>query len=139
MDISLQIYDFFCPNEYCGDHGKKGKGNIIVYNRYGKQHRRLLKCKTCKSKFSERRETFFFGMHTKEKKIKEVIECLLKGMSYRETAVTTEIDKDTVQRIWKRFLGYCEESLNSLLKEFDIKLEDVIMLLYNRTFREGRY
>jgi len=53
-------------------------------------------------------------------------------MSFRETAAAANIDKDTVQRIWKRFVLYCEESMDSLLKEFNIKLEDLIMLLYKR-------
>lgn len=138
MDIPFNVYDFFCPNEYCDDHGKRGLGNIIVHYRYGKEHRKLLKCKTCNSKFSERRISFFFGMHTKEEKIKEVIEYLLGGMSYREAAVNAKIDKDTVQRIWTRFLDYCEESMGSLLSEFDIKLEDLVMLLHKRSYRGNR-
>jgi hypothetical protein len=53
-------------------------------------------------------------------------------MSFREAAATAGIDKDTVFRIWKRFVAYCEESMEGLLKEFDIKLEDLIILLYQR-------
>jgi len=132
MEISLNLKGFFCPNESCGDHGKKGLGNIVLYQKYGRNHRRLLKCKTCNFRFSERHSTFFFGLHTKESKIKEVISHLLEGMSFRETAAAANIDKDTVQRIWKRFVLYCEESMDSLLKEFNIKLEDLIMLLYKR-------
>ncbi|MBI5188862.1 MAG: helix-turn-helix domain-containing protein, partial [Nitrospirae bacterium] len=120
------------------DHGKRGLGNIVIYDRYGKDRRKLLKCKTCNFRFSERRSTFFFGFHTKESKIKEVILYLLKGMSFREAATASELDKDTVQRIWKRFVLYCEESMDSLLKEFNIKLEDLIMLLYNRTQKRVR-
>jgi hypothetical protein len=89
--------------------------------------------KTCNFKFSERRSTFFFGLHTKEPKIKEVIRHLLEGMSFREAAHASHLDKDTVQRIWKRFMVYCEESVESLLKELNIQLEDLILLLYNRT------
>ncbi len=133
MEISLNLADFFCPNESCGDHGKRGLGNIVVYDKYGKDQRRLLKCRTCNFKFSERRSTFFFGLHTKESKIKEVILYLLEGMSFREAAIASDLDKDTVNRIWKRFMLYCEESMDSLLKEFNIKLEDLIQLLYNRT------
>jgi hypothetical protein len=132
MEISLNLNNFFCPNEACGDHGKKGLGNIVIYDIYGKDHRRLLKCKTCKFRFSERRNTLFFGLHTKEPKIKEVILYLLKGMSFREAASASDLDKDTVQRIWKRFVLYCEESMDTLLKEFNIKLQDLIMLLYTR-------
>ncbi len=132
MEISLKVYDFFCPNESCEDHGKRGLGNIVVYDKYGKDKRKLLKCKTCNYRFSERHSTFFFGLHTKEPKIREVILHLLEGMSFREAATASDIDKDTVNRIWKRFLLCCEESVDSLLKEFNLKLEDLIMLLHKR-------
>lgn len=135
MEISVKLWDFFCPNESCGDHGKKGRGNIIVYDRYGRSGRKLLKCRTCNSKFSERRSTFFFGLHTEESKIREVILYLLEGKSFREAAAAVEIDKDTVQRIWKKFVTYCEESVEVLLKEFNIKLEDLIALLYRRNIK----
>jgi hypothetical protein len=136
MEFSLTHDKFFCPNEACGDHGKKGLGNIVIYDIYGKDRRRLLKCRTCNFRFSERRNTLFFGLHTRESKIKEVIVYLLEGMSFREAASASNLDKDTVQRIWKRFVLYCEESMDSLLKEFDIKLQDLIMLLYKR-IRKG--
>ncbi len=132
MIISLTLDNIFCPNKTCGDHKIKGLGNILVIDRYGKERRRLLKCKTCNFRFSERRNTVFFGLHTRESKIREVILYLLKGMSFRETAYVTDLDKDTVQRIWKRFLEYCEDSMDSLLKEFNIKLEDLILLLSKR-------
>jgi len=132
MDITLNVSNFFCPNQSCNDHKKKGIGNIIIYDRYGKDQRLLLKCKTCNFRFSERRNTFFFGFHTEESKIREVIHCLLEGMSFREAACASDLDKDTVQRIWRRFLEYCEESMESLLKELNMNLEDFIMLLYKR-------
>ncbi len=132
MVFSAETAGFFCPNESCPDYGKKGLGNIVLHNKYGRDNRRLLKCRTCHFKFSERRNTFFFGLHTKESKIREVMACLLEGMSFREAAATARIDKDTVLRIWKRFVANCEESMEGLLKEFDIKLEDLIILLYQR-------
>lgn len=138
MEISLELDDFFCPNESCGDHGKKGLRNIVIYHKYGRDQRKLLKCKTCNFKFSERRSTFFFGLHTKEPKIKEVILHLIEGMSFREAATASNLDKDTVQRIWKRFVLSCEESMGSLLKEFNIKLEDLIMLLHKRIQKRVR-
>ena len=138
MQIPVNLNDFFCPNEACGNHGKRGLGNIVIYDRYGRNRRKLLKCKTCKSTFSERRTTFFFGLHTKESTIREVIRNLQEGMSFREAAVASGLDKDTVQRIWKRFLVNCEESVESLLKEFNIKLEDLIALLYSRTQKKVR-
>lgn len=138
MEFSLKLSDFFCPNESCGNHGKKGHGNIVLLHKYGKDRRKLLKCKTCNVRFSERHSTFFFGLHTKESKIKEVIFYLLEGMSFREAAIEAELDKDTVQRIWKRFVTYCEDSVDSLLKEFNIKLEDLIILLHKRIQKKIR-
>jgi superfamily II RNA helicase len=138
MQIPIKLADFFCPNESCNDHGKRGLGNIVIYDRYGRNRRKLLKCKTCNSTFSERRSSFFFGLHTKETTIKEVIHHLLDGMSFREAAIASDLDKDTVQRIWKRFLLNCEESVESLLKEFNIRLEDLIVLLYKRTQKRVR-
>jgi len=132
MEISLKLNDFCCPNEACEDHNKKGLGNIILYHRYGKERRRLLKCKTCSFRFSERRSAFTFGLHTEDSKIREVILCLVQGMSFREAALASDLDKDTVQRIWKRFVQSCEESMDSLLKELNIRLEDLIMLLHKR-------
>ncbi len=132
MAFSAERGGFFCPNDICSDYGKKRMGNIVVCHKYGRDKRRLLKCKTCNHKFSERRNTFFFGLHTKESKIKEVILYLLDGKSFRQTAATAGIDKDTVLRIWKRFVAYCEESMEGLLMDFNIRLEDLITLLYQR-------
>jgi transposase-like protein len=132
MIFSTETAGFSCSNAACPDCGKKGMGNIVVYNKYGRDNRRLLKCRTCNFKFSERRNTFFFGLHTDESKIREVILYLLEGKSFREAATTAGIDKDTVLRIWKRFVAHCEECMEGLLKEFDIRLEDLIILLYQR-------
>lgn len=132
MNISTDIKDFFCINRECTDYGKRGQGNIIIYNRYGSSNRRLLKCKTCNVRFSERRNSFFFGLHTEETKVRDVIGYLLKGKSFREAASITGIDKDTVLRIWKKFIVYCEESMEGLLSEFNLRLEDLIRLLYER-------
>ena len=132
MVISVNPGEFCCPNESCEDHGKKGQGNIVLYHTYGKNKRNLLKCRTCNVRFSERHSTFCFGLHTQDSKIREVILHLMEGMSFREAATASNLDKDTVQRIWKRFMLYCEESMESLLKEFNIQLEDLVMFLYKR-------
>jgi transposase-like protein len=132
MNISRKLSDFACPNKECTNHAKRGHGNIVLCDTYGKVRRRLLKCKTCNFRFSERKSSFFFGLHTSEATIKDVIHHLLEGMSFRETALASGLDKDTVQRIWKRFVMYYEESVEALLEEFNIGIEDLIMLLYNR-------
>ena len=80
-----------------------------------------------------------FGLHTEEGKIREVIRYLLEGRSFREAAEAAEIDKDTVQRIWKKFVLYCEESMDVLLKEFNLKLEDLITLLLQQEYKKPEH
>ncbi len=60
MDADLPR--FCCPNERCPDHGQGGIGHLTVCVRSGrdKQHR-LLDCRPCRYRFSERRGTPLFG------------------------------------------------------------------------------
>jgi len=52
---------FCCLNDRCPDHGKRGAGNLTVCARYGKdKQRRLLYCRSCKARFSERKGTPLF-------------------------------------------------------------------------------
>ena len=46
---------FCCHNPDCPDYGQRGRGNLTVPMRYGPQQRRLLRCRTCKARFSERK------------------------------------------------------------------------------------
>ena len=53
---------FCCLNSACPDHGKRGAGNLSVTSRYGPaKARRMLRCRTCKARFSERKGTVHFG------------------------------------------------------------------------------
>jgi len=55
---------FCCLNSKCHDRGKRGTGNLIVCDYYGRNNqRRMLYCRTCKARFSERRGTPFFHTH----------------------------------------------------------------------------
>ena len=53
---------FCCRNSACPDHGQRGHGNLTVCGQYGRnQPIRLLYCRTCKARFSERKGTPLFG------------------------------------------------------------------------------
>ena len=53
---------FCCHNQDCHDYGQRGADNLTVCMRYGKhQHLRLLYCRSCKARFSERQGTPLFG------------------------------------------------------------------------------
>ena len=49
---------FCCLNSDCPEHGKRGAGNLTVTHRYGPDKvRRMLRCRACKARFSERKGT----------------------------------------------------------------------------------
>lgn len=125
----MQLARLFCPNKRCRDYKKRGTKNISIIGRYGKNQYRLLRCKTCGFRFSERRLSIFFGLHTDEGTIKEALISLLGGKSIRKTAEEVGLDKDTVQRIWRRVVYQWEMAVEEFLEEINIKgtvFEDIV-------------
>ena len=71
---------FCCQNEQCPDYGKRGLGNLTVCGRYGKhQHIRLLDCRSCKARFSERKGTPLFGSQLSQDKAVSLFQHLAVG------------------------------------------------------------
>ena len=78
------LADFFCPNAACPDHGRKDRGNLAVHGLYGPQQTyRLLKCRTCKTRFSERKGTLFYRSHLSPAKVVSILEHLSEGYGVR--------------------------------------------------------
>ena len=56
------LSEFCCINSDCSEHGKRGGENLRVHQTYGKSDTiRLLECKVCGRKFSERAHTALSG------------------------------------------------------------------------------
>jgi transposase-like protein len=96
MDDDLRR--FCCQNPDCPDHGKRGHGNLTVCGHYGKQQRRLLYCRTCKARFSERKGTALFGCRLPPDKAASVLAHLQEGVGVRKTGRLVGVSKDTVVR-----------------------------------------
>ena len=94
-----ELTNFCCQNEACPDHGKRGAGNLSVCDRYGKYRRRLLYCKTCKARFSERKGTPLYRCHLPEEKALAVLEHLDEGCGIRPTGRLVGVHRDTVVRL----------------------------------------
>ena len=60
------LHLFCCLATDCPKYGQRGQGNIAVRARYGPHDRRLLYCKTCKRRFSERKGTPLFDCRLDE-------------------------------------------------------------------------
>jgi transposase-like protein len=93
---------FCCQNPRCADYGQRGKGNLTVPMRYGPQQRRLLRCKTCKARFSERKGTPLFGAQLPEDKAVAVLQHIAEGVGVRKTARLVGVNNNTVVRYCRR-------------------------------------
>jgi hypothetical protein len=89
---------FCCLNPDCADYGKRGHGNLTVPMRYGPQQRRLLRCRTCKARFSERKGTPLFDARLPEAKVIAVLRHVAEGVGVRKTGRLVGVTKDTVVR-----------------------------------------
>lgn len=89
---------FCCLNAGCADYGKRGHGNLTVPMRYGPQGRRLLRCRTCKARFSERKGTPLFDSRLPEEKVVALLHHVAEGVGVRKTGRLVGVSKDTVVR-----------------------------------------
>src|SRR3954454_22107446 len=90
---------FCCQNPDCPDYGQRGHGNLTVCMRYGKHQRRLLYCKTCKARFSERKGTPLFDSRLADDKALAVLAHLADGCGVRQTSRLVQVGKNTVVRL----------------------------------------
>jgi LacI family transcriptional regulator len=89
---------FCCQNEHCPDFGKRNHGNLTVCMRYGRYQRRLLYCRSCKERFSERKGTPFFDTRLPEDKVVAVLQHVAEGVGVRKTSRLVRVNKNTVIR-----------------------------------------
>ena len=96
---------FCCLNSECPDRGKRGAGNLSVCDHYGpNKQRRLLRCSTCKKRFSERQGTPLFGSTLPEDKALAVLAHIQEGCGVRKTGRLVGVHRDTVVR-YSRLAG----------------------------------
>jgi len=89
---------FCCLNLDCPDHGVRGRANLAVHSRYGPQRRRILRCRTCGRRFSERKGTPLFRSHLPTEKVVSLLEHLSEGCGVRQTERLVKVHRDTVMR-----------------------------------------
>jgi LacI family transcriptional regulator len=93
------LAQFCCQNSDCPDYGRRGGGNLSVTDRYGKnKERRMLYCRSCKARFSERKGTLFFGSRLPEETIVSMMEHVAEGCGVRKTGRLLRVNRNTVSR-----------------------------------------
>jgi LacI family transcriptional regulator len=108
---------FCCHNKECPQYGIRGGENIRVRDTYGPHNTRLLQCRTCKQRFSERRGTIFFDCRLPEKTVVSIVEHVVEGTGMRKTGRLLNVDPDTVIR-YTRLAGTHAEQLHDELVAF---------------------
>lgn len=112
------LSSFCCLNPGCADQGKRGHGNLTVTARYGpSQSRRMLRCRTCTARFSERKGTPLFDARLPPGKVRHVLAHVAEGIGTRKTARLTGVHTDTVTR-YTRLAGDHAQALHDELVPF---------------------
>ena len=112
------LSSFCCLNPACADVGKRGHGNLTVTARYGpSQSRRMLRCRTCTPRFSERKGTPLFDARLPPEKAAAVLAHVAEGVGTRKTARLTGVHTDTVTR-YTRLAGDHAEAAHDELVAF---------------------
>ena len=108
---------FCCLNPGCPDRGKRGHGNLTVPMRYGPHRTRLLRCSTCKARFSERKGTPLFDARLPTAQAVAVLDHVAEGVGTRKTARLIGVHRDTVTR-YIRLAGEHARQLHDELVAF---------------------
>src|SRR3954470_20112273 len=88
---------FCCLNSHCPDYGRRDAGNLTVTGRLGKSRQfRLLYCRTCRARFSERKGTPLYRAHLPEHKVHSILEHIHEGCGVLKTARLVKVHPDTV-------------------------------------------
>jgi LacI family transcriptional regulator len=73
--------------------------NLVVHSHTGNQKQyRLLRCRTCNTRFSERKGTPFYRSHLPEEQVVSILEHLAEGCGVRQTERLVKVHRDTVMR-----------------------------------------
>jgi IS1 family transposase/transposase-like protein len=90
---------FCCQNSRCPDFGRRNAGNLTVTGRLGKSRQfRLLYCRSCRARFSERKGTPLYRAHLPEDKVASILEHIREGCGVLKTARLVKVHPDTVSR-----------------------------------------
>jgi LacI family transcriptional regulator len=93
---------FCCQNKRCVAYGARNAGNLVVCDHIGKgKDIRLLRCRTCRKRFSERKGTVFYRSHTPLPKVVSILQHVQDGCGMRQTGRLVKVKEDTVIRFAK--------------------------------------
>ena len=91
---------FCCQNPRCPGCGRRGLDNLRVAFRNGpNKERRVLACRTCQQRFSERKGTALYHAKLPQDKALAVLQHLQESCGVRQTSRLVGVNKNTVVRL----------------------------------------
>ncbi len=94
------LKNFCCQNPACPGYGRRGLDNLRVCFRYGpNQATRVLACRSCQRRFSERRSTALYCCKLPQDKALSVLHHLQEDCGVRQTSRLVGVNKNTVIRL----------------------------------------
>ena len=98
---------FCCLKFQCSDYDKREAGNLTVPHRYGPgKSRRLLRCRTCKPRFSARKRTPLFDARLPPEKVESGLVRVAEGCSVRQTGQLCRVASNVVSRYSRIACGH---------------------------------
>ena len=87
-----------CPNPECTHYRRMQQGNVSAIVTYLTQSgkRRIFRCHTCETHFSETRETVFFDLRTSEEKVMMALKMLLVRVDLAGIGFVLGVTEETV-------------------------------------------
>ena len=105
-----------CPNPACIHYRRMRQGNVSAIATYLTQSgkRRIFRCPTCATPFSETRETVFFDLRTSEEKVMIALKMLLVRVDLAGIGFVLGVTEETVLA-WLRRAAHQAEAINQHL------------------------
>jgi transposase-like protein len=102
-----------CPNPACTHYRRMQQGNVSALATYltHSGQRRIFRCRTCATHFSETRETVFFDLHTSEEKVMMARKMLLVRVDLAGICFVLGVTEETVLG-WLRRAAQQAEAIN---------------------------
>lgn len=111
-----------CPDKNCNFYGQLNKGNIISISTYMTQSgkRRIFHCNSCKTSFSETRDTVFFDLRTPEDKVMMALKMILVKVGLSGISFVLEVKEETLLDWLDRAANKSKEINRALLKDLPV-------------------
>lgn len=110
-----------CVNERCELYGQAGQDNLILRKVYGKDQIRYLRCRVCRTEFSERKNTALWNTKVPAAKAVSVGEHLAEGCSLKGTARLVKVDPSTVRRLNQRLGEHGEAFHDERVQDIEVE------------------